>query len=233
MNNLFKTFIYFILSIQEKVLHIGLKNKFKIDKQNSNKRKYIKNGCVLNLESEAKKKKEQAQSEIQHLLKTYQNDPQKLLEFIENNKTPIIINNKAVSILSFIKEAEGLILPCSGIKALYLNLILNKKFSLKTNLMFIISNRNVEIHYMLHDFYKWYMIKFNVVKLTRKGNELMEKMLSSDEIINKLSYQEIYDIKTAIELDKEAIDFVVTMAKNQEGSKKALEKLSSDGSATI
>ena len=61
--------------------------------------------------------------------------------------------------------------------------------------------------------------------------DLLNKYLynSSDEEIAKLQLNEIYKLKDAIKQDKIAIDFVLKLCQKYESSKKALEKLKTDG----
>ena len=101
--------------------------------------------------------------------------------------------------------------------------------------MFVLRPLKVDIYYMLHQFYQWYSYKMGMPGFDKKERENLKqlfKTLSTDEM-SKLTLGEIIDLKETIERDKEAIDFVINLSLEYESSKKAVNKIRNEGSATI
>ena len=108
-----------------------------------------------------------------------------------------------------------------------MNLILNKKFSFKTDEMFVLSSYNVNLVAMSYQFYNWYACK---MKLNGYDFEAQEKFKNVFEIcetdkINDLTFEEIISLKNAIRRDIEAINFVKELTIKKSMAKKNLEKI--------
>lgn len=193
------------------------------------------NGATLSIKTKESEKEKLHQQKVENLIEKYINDPNKLFDYIKGAKTPIYKIKNAKKILEKIGEFEGFILPKKGLKALYLNLILNKKISFKTSEMFVISSYNVNLYAFLYQFYNWYCYK---MKLSGYEDDVQEQFKHVFEIcetskINELSYDEILNLKSAIKRDIEAIDFVKKITQKIILSKRNLEKIKQGQSINV
>ena len=185
------------------------------------------NGATLTIDNGAENKKTINEEKIQNIVEKCLKNPQKFFDYIEGAKTPVYKIKNADKILSFINEQEGFILPQEGIKALYLNLILNRKISFKTPEMFVLRNLEINPYAIAYQFYNWYGYK---MKLDGFEEETQKKFRHVFEIcesskIDELSFEEILELKSAIKRDIEAIDFVKRLAVKNQMAKKNLEKI--------
>lgn len=227
-----KNIIYSILSLQEKFLRYKLSGTIGV-KQNSKRKKHFSDGCTLDLNTLADKELEQLEGEITNILKTYDYEPEKLLQYIENQGTKVFRLNNSSNILHPLGESEGFILPAKGFKALYFALSLNLGFKLKTDEMFVLSKKEINKYYFIYHFYNWYALKNGIAGLDRESRELLQKFLFSDADTNNLQLSEIYKLKDAIKQDKVAIEFVIKLCRNYDGTKQALDKIKNNGSASL
>jgi len=184
------------------------------------------NELVINSQTEATKA--ELDEKVKQIVKTRLNNPEKLLEFIENEGTDVFRLKNADIFLRFIGEDEGFIPPLRGVKALLLNLYVNfvahKKFviSLKSNEMFVLRPLAVDIYYMIHQFHLWYGFKLGLPGFDfadRKNFKRIFKTLKQEDI-SGLTLGEIISLKESIARDVEAIDFVVNLSKEYDASKK-------------
>ena len=62
---------------------------------------------------------------------------------------------------------------------------------------------------------------------------MLNKLLynATEESINKLKLSDIYKLKNAVEQDKASINFVLKLCQKYDSSKKALEKLKTEGTS--
>ena len=230
---LLKDIIYKLLSLQEKVLRFRLHKTIGV-KNSSKRKKHFINGCTLELNSMADIEKQQLEDEITNILKTYNYEPAKILEYIDKHGTDVKYIKDAGKILNAIGENEGFILPCKGSKALYLAIAVNKKLSLKTKEMFILSsNGEINKYYFIYHFYNWYAYKHNITGIDRESQELLKKYLFSTADIKELQVSEIYKLKDAIREDKASIEFVINLCRKYDGAKQAFAKMQKDGSAKL
>ena len=229
---LFKNIIYKLLGMQEKFLRFRLSKTIGA-KNNSKRKKHYSNGCTLDLNTMADIEKQQLEDEITNLLKTYNYDPKKILEYIEKQGTAVKYIKDAKKVLNTIGENEGFIYPFSGNKALYLSLAVNKKFAFKTDEMFVLSDGEINKYYFIYHFYNWYAFKHDIAGMDTESQELLKKYLFSDSDTKELQLAEIYKLKDAIRQDKASIEFVIKLCRNYEGAKQALEKMQNEGSAKL
>ena len=193
------------------------------------------NGATLSIKTQESEKEKLHQQKVENLIEKHINNPNKLFDYIKGAKTPIYEIKNAKSILDKIGELEGFILPKKGIKALYLNLILNKKIGFKTSEMFVMSSYNVNLYAFLYQFYNWYCYK---TKLSGYEDDIQEQFKHVFEIcetskIDELSYEEILNLKSAIKRDIEAIDFVKKITQKITLSKKNLNKIKQGGTISV
>lgn len=236
-----KGFIYWVLSLQEKALSKKLQSNFQtIYTDTTTKRAYSKD-YSMTLTSTTERNKARLEYDIKALLKKSQNNPNALLEFVQEKGTKVCKINHADKILALILEEEGFISPKKGLTALYLNIatsILSHepiKFSLKTDSMFILRDLPVDSYYMIHQFHKWYAMKLNLPGFDYNAQENFKKFFksSNDKQMQSLNVNEILSLKEAIARDVEAINFVVDLAKSTDGSKKALKLILQEQGAKV
>ena len=69
--------------------------------------------------------------------------------------------------------------------------------------------------------------------MERESQELLKKYLFTDSDTKELQLDEIFKLKDAIKQDKASIEFVVKLCRNYYGTKQALKKMQTDGSAKL
>ena len=223
-----KKIIYFILSIQEKLLRIRL-SKTLGAKYLSNRKRKLTKGCLLELSSLADIEKNNFETKLTKILVDANFSPENLLKFITEQGTKVIYNNDASKILHPIGENEGFIYPAKGHKALYLSILLTGNIKFNTKEMFVLAKGNINQYYFIYQFYNWFAYKNNIAGLDSKSQGLLKKYLFTDSELNTLHLDDIYKLKDAIQQDKAAIEFVIKLCQKYEGSKQALEKLKNGG----
>lgn len=90
--------------------------------------------------------------------------------------------------------------------------------------MFVLSKGAINKYYFLYHFYNWYAFKNNIMGLDREAQELLNKYLFVTTDTKNLQLADIYKLKDAIRQDKAAIEFVIKLCRNYEGTKQALKK---------
>lgn len=232
--NLLQRVFYFFLQIQEKALTKKLNKHLKTYSSNSTSKTVMSTGVTMTLQAETEKNKELVKKNVTDIVKGCNNDPNKLLAYVESKGTKVIKLDNADKLLYAIKEEEGLVTELKGLEALYINIITNSGFSFKSEPMFIMRNGDIDKYYMAHQFYKWYAMKMNLPGFDFISQKLFKIYLNSDEpILSNLNLDEMVGLKEAINRDQEATNFALEIAKSKEGSKKVLDKIKNDGGANI
>lgn len=230
--NLFKKTSLFLLKCQEQVITMQL-NFF----LNKNK-KFLKNnanGCSVVVNAKNNEKKEQLNNEIKQILKQYKNDSNLLIDYIIKHKTKVYKMSNAKNCLEILGEEPGLIPSYKGYQAFIFNLVVFKKISFKTDTMFILDNKNIDIYYLIQQFHRWYFMNHGFPGFDMKSQILLKQINkgNEDSIIAKLKPNDITNLQNAIARDVESITFVEQYARETAGSKKALEKIKQGTGATI
>lgn len=227
--SLFKNIVLFILSLQEKILTRRLNRTLGV-KNFSKRKKYFQDGCLLSLDSLADSDKQKIEEELALILKSSNYQPYDVLKYVENHGTKVFYIDNAKALYS-IGENEGFIYPQKGLKAIYLSLLTEKKFALKTNEIFVLNKGEINKYYFIYHFYNWYAFKHGIAGMDSESQELLKKYLfnSSQEDFSKLQLADIYKLKDAIRQDKASIEFVFKLCQQYEGSKSALQKLQDKG----
>lgn len=204
---------------------------------NSSTKTHINASETLTITSDTNKILDTITSEVINIVKTCETDPKKLLDFVQDHGTPVYRIKNADKILKRIKEEEGFISPISGLKAFYLNfftaLLSEKrlKFSFKPEAMFVLKDAEPSIYFILHQFYLWYGYTKGLPGYDEKSRSLLKAHIDvmSESDVNGMSVEEIIGLKEAIARDREAAEFVIQLAKESSGAKKALEKMQQGG----
>lgn len=230
--------IYSVLAIQEKILRKKLGRNLKPIYSNTTSKKSFAQAASLELTAETEKNKVKLKNNVTVILKKYENNPQKLLEFIKKSGTKVYKIPFANKILSLISYEEGFVIATKGFKSLYINIIINIlagekiKFSLKTEPMFVLRDLPLDQYYMIQQFHKWYAMKLNLPGFDAEAQNNFQRFLNSnDNDVKSLSVEEILGLKDAIARDVEAINFIVNLAKSTAGSKNALKKITAGGAS--
>ena len=239
MNKFVKRIVNYILNRRKKRLEQTL-NKLKPKTYtNSTTKTHVNASETMILSTQTEKILEAMDAEVKNIVKSCLTNPELLLKFVEQQGTPVYKIPYADKILSKINEEEGFITPLNGLKALYLNfmtgILAQKKLhiSLKSREMFILRNGDINIYYMLHQFHKWYGFKKNLPGYDEKSQELFKENLDNMSDTKEMTVEEILALKEAIARDAQAADFVINLAKESSGAKKALDKIKNDGGADI
>ncbi|MDR1168378.1 MAG: hypothetical protein LBK53_05765 [Heliobacteriaceae bacterium] len=232
--NIFRKIIYFFLSIKERTLAIRLGKYLKHSSVSSASKTFMDSNTIMTLNAETQKNAALVKKNIEEILKSNNNDPCKLLAYIENHGTKICKLKNADKILNLISEEEGLITEHCGFEGLYLNIVTKNGFRTKSEPMFIMREGEISPFYMIHQFYKWYALKCKLPGFDYKSQQLFKKYLYSKKQLGmeNLSLDRLTGLKEAIARDKEATDYAYNIAREEEGSRKAFNKLS-DGEANI
>lgn len=227
-----KKILYKILSIQEAYLKKRLSGTIGV-KNHSKRKRSFSNGCLLDLSTLADAEKQRLEDELTLILKKYDYEPSKILDYIQTQGTEVFYLDNASKILNPIGENEGFIYPAKGHKALYLSLGTKKKFALRTKEMFVLSKGEINKYYFIYHFYNWYAFKHNIAGMDSDSQELLKKYLFEENDTSNLQLADIYKLKEAIRQDKASIEFVIKLCRNYDGAKQALEKLKQNNGAKL
>ena len=231
--NILQKIIYFMLEMQEKTLRRRLSRHLKTSSRNSSSKTVVSSSVTMTLNSETEKNKELVKKNVEDIVKSCGDNPEKLLEYVKSKGTKVVKLDNADKILNVIREEEGLITSLEGLEALYINSITGSGFSLKSKPMFVMRNGEIDPYYMAHQFYKWYSLEMGLPGYDFMSQKIFKIYLNSDgEILSNLTLDEMTGLKEAINRDKEATDFALSLAKHKEGSKKVLKKMQ-DGGANV
>lgn len=235
--------IYSVLALQEKILVKSSKKTLTCNSKsvysNSTSKKAFGAAASLEFNTQTEKNKQKLENNVKIILKKYNNNPQKLLEFVERSGTNVYKIPFANKLLAIIGHEPGLITPIKGAKALYLNIIIsvltNKKITLscETEPMFVLCNSALNNYSVMQQFHKWYAMKLKLPGLDSEAQDNLQKFLShsNDSKIGDLTIDEILGLKEAIARDVESINFIIDVAKSTAGSKNALKKMIAGGAS--
>lgn len=227
--DLFKSVLFFILSIHEKLLVKSLKRTIGV--KNVSKRKNIfSNGCHLSLDALADEEKEKMEMDITRIIRDAGFEPNNIINYIKMHGTDIYyIDNEKM--LNGIGENAGFIYPQKGAKALALSVLTKQGFKLETKDMFVLAVGELNTYYFIYHFYNWYAFKHGISGIESETQELLNKYLynSTDEDISKLQLSDIYKLKEAIKQDKASIEFVFKLCQAYDSARKALAKVKNEG----
>ncbi len=187
---------------------------------------------TVNLNSKTLKVVEEVKNAVKDINKTTGKNPDKLLEYVKTEGTKVYKINNASKILEKIKEHTGFISEMKGLKALYINIITGDGITLHTKPMFIISsNKQTDYYALLREFYLWYSMKKNLPGFDFNTQENFKKYIRNidNPQLKQLSFRDMAAIQEAINRDKEANDFVMSLIRENEGSNQFFANLKNGG----
>lgn len=233
MRKILKIILNLVFKMQQKA-YDAPKNRL-YSYSNGTSSSHITSFATMSLNAANQKKAQAIKEKVRQIVKKNIKTPEKLLEYIQKSGTKVVKLPCADKILSFVNEEEGFITPRSGLEALYLNFILNKKISFKTSEMFVLRDLPLNIYVMSHQFHKWYAYKMGLPGYDEASQEKFKRVFefSDSKKAQELSYSEVMALKEAVKRDMEAIDFVLELSKEHEGSKKTLDKIKNGEKATV
>lgn len=226
--NIFQQIFNLINNLNSKFLEFRYRKYLNSSNKNGGQKCYIGKDYSAKFSCKLEENKKNLKIKVTEIIKNSNNNPNELISYIESNGTKIYKVKKADKILALINETEGFITPKKGLKALYLNIILNKKVSFKLNECFIFKNLSLDFYYLLHHFYNWYAFKSDFAGYEYETQENFNQIFNSKnqrETIKNLSISEILAVKEAINRDMEAINFVIELAKNNDSAKKIFKEM--------
>lgn len=237
MEHLIKKITEWIFICQEKFYEKKYKKhlqNIKYSVSNSTTKTHTQAGIKLTLNSKTEQNKKKLDKEVKEIVTKNLHTPGTLLKYIEENGTKVYKIPFAKKLLTFVGEKEGFITPITGINALVLNIVLEKKFAFKTSPMFVLGKEGMNIYNIVHQFHKWYGYRMGLPGFDDEAQEKFKKIFDYeiDSNVQLLSYEEILSLKEAIHRDIEAIDFVIKLSKENEGAKKAFKNIKDNKGGT-
>ena len=181
------------------------------------------NGITLTLSSKLEDIRKEIYEDVKKLAKENSDNLFKLLEISKNEGAKFYILKNADILLKPISEKQGFIAPKKGFSALYLNLLTSKKFSFKSDEVFVFENEKLSPYSLIYNFYMWYSFKKGLPGF--KDEALTIKNIEKNNNFDNLKYEEIMELKQALNRERDALKFTVEFIKEHEGSKNAYDKL--------
>ena len=232
----------FYKQIKDNILkYFAHKNKGKGNKsskvyKNSTTKRTMNECCSLEFSSETEKINKEIKAQAKEIVKRYFKTPEKLIQYMRTIGAKVYRSKNAEKLLSKIGEEEGLITPIKGLKASYINLLINEKLSLRTPAVFIFDVNNTEIYTIARAFYKYMCYEKKMPGYDYKSQETFKKLYNKrhhSSPFNNCNIDDIYACKEALNRDVESINFTLELSVEYENSKKASNKLASESSINI
>lgn len=228
--NLFEKFVYNFLQFKERALRKKLEKYLKNSSTNLTSKRFFSSNATVTLTAETEKNIELVKKNVDDIVKSCPNNPVKLLNYVESKGTKVIKLNKADKILAVINEEEGLITPLEGLEALYINIITGSGLSFRSKPFFIMREGNIDYYFMIHQFYKWYALKMGLPGFDYLSQKIFKIFLNSDgSLLSNLSLDEMTGLKEALNRDKEAAEFAISLAREKEGAQNVIKKIKKGG----
>ncbi len=235
MENLSKNMKKFFLNLKEKMLLYKLRNSTKSSYSNKSTKNVIRKGASLTINSKTKQTIADVKENVTSIVNKTNCDPKALLDYVKAANTNIYYVNNADKLLNLIMEEEGFIYEKAGFEAFYLGLITGQGLKIKTEPMFVLRNGEINKYILLHNFYRWYSLKSNLPGFDYPTQKLFKqyRIDNSDEFTKRLSMEEILALQEAIARDQEATTYVLEYSQQIEGGKNVIEKIKTEGNASI
>lgn len=235
MENLSKNMKKFFLNLKEKMLLYKLRNSTKSSYSNKSTKNVIRKGASLTINSKTKQTIADVKENVTSIVNKTNCDPKALLDYVKAANTNIYYIDNADKLLNLIMEEEGFIYEKAGFEAFYLGLITGQGLKIKTEPMFVLRNGEINKYILLHNFYRWYSLKSNLPGFDYPTQKLFKqyRIDNSDEFTKRLSMEEILALQEAIARDQEATTYVLEYSQQIEGGKNVIEKIKTEGNASI
>lgn len=175
----------------------------------------------LKLVGSRKKEMDQINKDASYLVKEHLNNVTGLLEFIERRGTKVIAHKRADTVVKLFGEIEGFIPPMKGIKAKLLSLAFkligawDGPITGQTPPLFVFGEKEPPMGYMVHQIHHWLSFNRGLPGYTEETMNNFKKIFDPSfgvEDVQRMSKEEIIELREAIARDQEALDFVQKMA---------------------
>ena len=223
----------FILAVKERMLAKKLSKTFGSSFQNKTSKTILSGTETLTLSAETDKKREQVLNSVTEIMIAAKNNPQKMLDYIKSTGTKVYIIKNNSKLLKNLGEEDGFILPAEGVKAAALYWGVEHKFTLKTPAMFVFREEMLDEYYILQQFYKWYSYRSGLPGFDTKTQNIFKKYMTKGYDITKLTLEDTLKLQEAVARDTEATDFAIEVARLRDGGRNVLNKMKTDGGASI
>lgn len=235
MKDLFKRIKYAYLGLKERMLLVSLRDSTKNSYSNKTTKNVIRNGASLTIDSKTKQKIAEVKENVTSIVQKTGCDSKSLLDYVQAANAKVYYLDNADKFLNLILEEEGLIYEKTGFEAFYLGLITGQGIKFATEPMFILHSSDINKYIMLHNFYRWYSLKSDLPGFDYETQKLFKqyRIDNSDDMTKRLSMEQILSLQEAIARDQEATTYVLEYSKQTEGGKNVIEKIKSDGNASI
>lgn len=156
-----------------------------------------------------------------HLVKDYLNDTRGLLEFIENRGTTVIAKKNADKVIRFFGEIEGFIPPMKGIKGRLMMLgfkfigAWDESIPDESPPLFVFGTEEPPMGYLVHQLHHWLSYNNGLPGYTETTMNNFKKIFDPSfgmHDVQRMTKEEIVELREAIARDQEALKFVEKMA---------------------
>lgn len=175
----------------------------------------------LKLVGSRKQEMDEVNKDASYLVKEHLNNISGLLEFIERRGTKVIAHKNADKVIKLFGEIEGFIPPIKGFKAKLLTIMFKAigawtgPITNETPPLFVFGEAEPPMGYMVHQIHHWLSFNKGLPGYTEETMNNFKKIFDPSfgvEDVQKMSKQEIIELREAIARDQEALDFVQKMA---------------------
>ncbi len=201
----------------------------------------ITNGVTMRLATKTENLKQLVRDNAKKEIVKYLNEPEKFLDYLKNDGALIIKTKYAKAILSKIDEEEGFIVGQEGIYALKLNFLLFSfglqpfSLSMKTEPMFILEDKPIDIFAFAEYYYKYLALKHKLsgldFKSQKKFNRINKYAPNDDSVFERMSMNDLLALKEATARNIEGVNFATELTKEYKTSKKAFDKIQNEGTS--
>lgn len=198
-------------------------------------KKAVVGGCTVDISQELQDRCEKVDNDVRAILKKLKNNPLAVMKYLEEQGVPVYPKKSLKRVLKFLNEKQGLILERSGFEGLIINLAVGNGLRFKSEMVVLLEEDDPDIYNLIYALHKWYARKEGLEGFDKKSQKLLRKFndKNEDKLIGRLSIPEIEGLKNAIARNVQAIDFISKYSRENEGSKKALERMKQEGGTNI
>lgn len=219
--------------IFKKILSFFFKNQFNDDKNSTYLSSNTSNKTILTahenmeLNSSYEEQVGHAEDEIESLIRANFDAPENLFSYIRTSGTKVFEVGFFAPLLKCFNVQMGYIPVLTGIKAGFLNLILNTEISFEIRDVFLTSATKEKPVTFFYKFYMWYFYKHNLLYTDEKIANLVFELDNEDNQgkIPALSYHEANVISKIVKADMRAIKFSMAIVETIASAKALAEKV--------
>ena len=193
---------------------------FNVSSTNSTSKTVLSGEDMLTLDSQTKKNAEMVRKSVDEVVHQLNFNTKKILQYAESKGSPVIFINDAQKKLKNLGLDIGFIPPIDGFAALILNFTIGANWQFETDAMLVFDKKLVRFDQTMINFYKWYAYFMDLPGLDMYSQLLLRKVSSGKLKMQNLKLDDMTILKEALERDKEATDFALTIVREMEAAKK-------------